>query len=80
MQKLDETNVKKKKENLIWRARVPKILARSYLVINFEVLRTRSTGSSSSFPSASTGSPGTSSVLVSNSSSAPSYTSFTVSL
>ena len=67
----------KKEENLICRARVPNILARSYFVIYLEVLRGRSTGSGSSLSSPSTRSPGMSSLaLFSRSSSAPSCPSF----
>lgn len=62
-----------KNSNLICRARVPKILARSYFVMYLDVLRGRSTASCSCFSSPSASTSGISSLLlVSSSSSAPS--------
>lgn len=64
-----------KGKDLIWSARVPRILARSYFVIYLDVFRGRSTGSCSGFssPSPKRGS-GTSSLLtLSSSTSAPSW-------
>ena len=60
--------------HLIWRARVPRILARSYLVMYLEVFLGRSVGCLSSFssPSAPAKASGSSSLAFSGSSSAPS--------
>ena len=74
--KFRQSGQTKKEENLICRARVPNILARSYFVIYLEVLRGRSTGSCSSLSSPSISTGASSLALFSKSSSAPSCPSF----
>lgn len=72
---LSKAELRKKQNDLIWSARVPRILARSYFVINFDVLRGRSTGSCCSVfssPSPIRGSGMSSLLPLSSSISAPS--------